>query len=117
MNAATRLTSSVLAVTSAAALATATPPANADSAKAYCVLSWHKSKMPPVEGPCIFSQRQGNANITFRQWAFDFPLAEDGKAYTRINREGDEAGPVFTREGRYTLSVYWRTPVREPGGW
>jgi hypothetical protein len=93
------------------------PVAHADSAKAYCVLSRHKSISAPEEGPCAFSQRQGNATIVFRHWAFDFPLAEDGKTYSRTNREGDEAGPVFTRKEQYTLSIFWRKPAREPGGW
>ena len=93
------------------------PVARADSAEAYCVLSRHNSTRAPQEGPCMFSQRQGNATIVFRHWAFDFPLAEDGKTYSRTNREGDEAGPMFTRKEQYTLSIFWRKPAREPGGW
>lgn len=112
-----RLVAAVFGLTSTFASLTALPLAHADSAQAYCVLSRHKSTSAPQEGPCIFSQRQGNANVVFGHWAFDFPLAEDGKTYTRTNREGEEAGPMFTRHGQYTLSIFWRKPAREPGGW
>jgi hypothetical protein len=91
-------------------------PVRADSATAYCVLSRHDHTLPIEQGPCQWSQRQGNASIRFRGWAFDFPNADEGKTYTRLNRVGDEAGPVFTREGLYTLSVTWRKPARDPGG-
>ena len=91
-------------------------PARADSATAYCVLSRHDHTIPIEQGACQWSQRQGNASIRFKGWAFEFPSAEEGKTYTRLNRAGAEAGPVFTREGKYTLSVYWRKPAREPGG-
>jgi hypothetical protein len=88
----------------------------ADSATAYCVLSRHDHTIPLEQGSCQWSQRQGNASIHFKGWAFEFPSSEEGRTYTRVNREGPEAGPVFTREGEYTLSVYWRKPAREPGG-
>ncbi len=91
-------------------------PAPADTALAYCVLSRHDHTIAIEQGPCQWSQRQGNASIRFRGWAFEFPSSEEGKTYTRRNREGAEAGPVFTREGQYTLSVYWRRPIQEPGG-
>lgn len=44
-------------------------------------------------------------------------LADSMQTYTRMNREGQEAGPVFTRAGKYTLSVYWQKPQREAGGY
>lgn len=112
-----RLVAAALGLTSTVASLAAPPLAHADSAQAYCVLSRHNSASAPAEGPCIFSQRQGNANVDFGHWAFDFPLSEDGKTYTRTNREGEEAGPMFTRHGQYTLSIFWRKPAREPGGW
>ena len=46
-----------------------------------------------------------------RQAACIEPANQDGKAYSRLNREGQEAGPVFTKPGQYTLSVYWRRPA------
>jgi hypothetical protein len=91
-------------------------PGRADTAAAYCVFSRHDHTAALEEGPCQWSQRQGNASIRFKDWAFEFPSSEEGRTYTRRNREGPEAGPVFTREGQYTLSVYWRRPAREPGG-
>ncbi len=36
--------------------------------------------------------------------------------YTRVNRQGQEAGPVFTKPGQYTLSVYWRKPAADAPG-
>jgi hypothetical protein len=92
-------------------------PSQADSAQAYCVLSWAKRGQPLEEGPCQWSQRQGNANILFKNQRFDFPAAEEGKTFTRTNRPGNEAGPVFSRQGKFTLSVYWRQPAKEKGGW
>ena len=113
----TRLIAATLGLASTVMTLAVLPAAQADSAKAYCVLSRNNSTSAPEEGPCIFSQRQGNANVAFGHWAFDFPLAEDGKTYTRTNRDGEEAGPMFTRNGQYTLSIFWRKPAREPGGW
>lgn len=113
----TRVIAATIGLTSTATCLANVPFAYADTAKAYCVLSRHQSKTEPEEGACTFSQRQGNANVVFRDWAFDFPLAEDGKTYIRTNRDGEEAGPVFRRKGQYTLSIYWRKPAREPGGW
>ncbi len=92
-------------------------PSQADSAQAYCVLSWAKRGHPLEEGPCQWSQRQGNAAILFKDQRFDFPAEEEGKTFSRANRAGNEAGPVFTRPGKYTLSVYWRQPAKEKGGW
>lgn len=91
-------------------------PARADSASAYCVLSRHDHTIPIEQGVCQWSQRQGNASIRFKGWAFEFPSSEEGRTYTRLNRAGAEAGPVFTREGQYTLSVYWSNPAAQPGG-
>lgn len=98
------------------ALAVSAGAVRADTAMAYCVLSRHDHTIPLEQGSCQWSQRQGNASIRFKGWAFEFPSAEEGRTYTRVNREGPEAGPVFTREGQYTLSIYWRRPAREPGG-
>lgn len=92
-------------------------PALADSMQAYCVKTGSHQKVAIKEGPCLFSQRQGNVTIQFNDRTFDFPLAEEGQTYTRMNREGQEAGPVFTRAGKYTLSVYWQKPQREAGGY
>lgn len=92
------------------------PAALADSAAAYCVLSNANSKTVPLQGPCRWTQRQGNVTITFQSRVYEFPVDQDGKTYTRVNREGQEAGPVFTRNGRYTLSVYWQKPAADSPG-
>ncbi len=97
-------------------------PALADSTKAYCTLSWHDETVqklhmavPRIEGPCDFSQYQGNAYVDdFNYYKFAFPSAEQGKTYQRKSTEG---GISFNREGQYTLNVFWEKPAREPGGW
>ena len=97
-------------------------PALADSTKAYCTLAWHDETVqklhmavPRIEGPCDFSQYQGNVYVDdFNYYKFAFPSAEQGKTYERDNRE---EGISFTREGRYTLNVFWEKPAREPGGY
>ncbi len=113
-----RMRRSVLAVSVAlgALSGTTTPAAWADSTAAYCVLSKANAKAIPQQGPCRWSQRQGNVSITFQSREYDFPADQDGKTYTRMNREGAEAGPVFTRKGQYTLSVYWRKPAADSHG-
>jgi hypothetical protein len=106
-------TASVVAVVFSATLA------RADSTEAYCVLSRHDHTAPIVRGACRWSQRQGNVNILFGHWAFRFDGSEEGRTYSRLNREGDEAGlsgPVFTREGHYTLSIYWHQPGKDSVG-
>lgn len=95
---------------------TMSPAAWADSSAAYCVLSKSNAKAAPQQGPCRWSQRQGNVSITFQSREYDFPAEQDGKTYTRMNRDGAEAGPVFTRKGQYTLSVYWRKPAADSPG-
>jgi len=110
--------SALVATAVLSSLATAiSPPAWADSTAAYCVLSKAKATMAPQQGPCRWSQRQGNVTIQFNAKTYDFPADQEGKAYTRLNRDGAEAGPVFTRKGQYTLSVYWRKPAADSPGY
>lgn len=92
------------------------PAAWADSTQAYCVLSKANAKTAPQQGPCRWSQRQGNVTIIFQSREYDFRSDQEGKTYTRMNRDGAEAGPVFTRQGQYTLSVYWRKPAADSPG-
>lgn len=92
------------------------PSAWADSTEAYCVLSKAHAKTVPQQGPCRWSQRQGNVTIMLHSREYDFRSDQEGKTYTRINRDGAEAGPVFTRTGQYTLSVYWRKPAADAPG-
>lgn len=108
------------AITSAAALFAVSEPfdppvAQADSTEAYCTLSWHDHTKAMIEGPCIFSQYQGNVYIDdFHYYKFAFPYGEDGKTYTRDNKSERIS---FNREGQYTLNVFWEKPAREPGGY
>ena len=105
----TTLTGAALALSSIAA------PALADSTKAYCTLSWHNHTTDKIEGPCIFSQYQGNVYVDdFNYYKFAFPSAEQGKTYERDSTEG---GISFNREGHYTLNVFWENSAREPGGY
>jgi hypothetical protein len=88
----------------------------ADSTAAYCVFSEAEGREALQQAPCRWSQRQGNVTITFQSRVYDFPADQEGKAYSRLNRQGPEAGPVFTKQGQYTLSVYWRKPAADAPG-
>lgn len=98
-------------------LCSMTAPAFADSTKAYCSLSYHEEAIkrmhiavPVMDGPCIFSQYQGNVYINdFNWYKFAFPYEDDGKAYIRIDKPG---GISFIREREYTLNVFWQKPLR-----
>ena len=87
-------------------------PARADSAHAFCRLSPHDHTATVTSGPCVFSQRQGNANVSFNGVQYDFPAKDDGKSYRRSN---EETGIRFHREGDYTLTVLWRQPGAQRG--
>ena len=98
----TTLTAAALAI---AALAV---PAQADSTKAYCMLTWDDTSKDSIKGPCTFSQYGGNAYVDdFNYYKFAFPSAEQGKTYERDNKE---SGISFQRKGQYTLGVFWYVP-------
>ena len=98
----TTLTAAALAIGTMAA------PAMADSTKAHCTLSWHDHTMDKIEGPCTFSQYQGNVYVdNFNFYKFAFPAAEQGKTYERDNKSERIS---FNREGQYTLNVFWEKP-------
>ena len=80
-------------------------PVQADSTEAYCQLSRHDHTLPLEGGQCIFSQRQGNVNITFNRTTYHFPANEQGTGY---QRSANAEGLRFNREGDYTLNVLWR---------
>ena len=83
-------------------------PAMANSTKAYCTLAWHDDSMPLIEGPCDFSQSEGNAYVDdFNYYKFAFPSAEQGKTYKRDNKSERIS---FNREGEYTLNVLLKKP-------
>lgn len=83
-------------------LAVATP-APADTVDAYCSLSWHDHSKAMVEGPCVFSQRQGNVTVSLRFYRFSFLAAEQGKTY---ERQHTAEKIRLNREGHYTLQVF-----------
>ncbi len=92
-------------------------PALADSTEATCILSRHDHTIPVEKGACRFSQRQGNVNVRFGDWAFSFPSAEQDKTYQRSNTT---EGIRFNREGQYTLQVLWdsaQAAIPKPQGW
>ena len=89
-----------------------TSPARADSREAFCRLSRHDHTIPVEESPCRFSQRQGNVNVEMgKRWAFRFASDADGKD---VQRENTATGIRFSREGHYTLSVFWQKPAPRP---
>ena len=95
----------------------AAPPARADSTTATCILSRHDHTLPREKGPCMFSQRQGNATVRFGRWVYDFPAAQQGRSF---ERSASSEGIRFNREGHYTLQVLWRPAAvasAKPKGW
>ena len=50
---------------------------------------------------CDFRQSGGNVQVWSDHWNFEFPYAEQGKTFIRINR----IPLTFTRTGQYTLEV------------
>ncbi|MEB3331575.1 MAG: hypothetical protein VKI83_03665 [Synechococcaceae cyanobacterium] len=102
----------IAVLTLAFATAALASPALADSTEAFCRLSRHDHTIPVEEGPCRFSQRQGNVNVEMgNRWAFRFDSDADGKDY---RRENTATGIRFSREGQYTLSVFWQKPAPRP---
>jgi hypothetical protein len=100
-----------LAATQAAAPAMAGGPAHT------CMLSRHDHTLAVEKGPCLFSERQGNVNVRFGPWAFQFPETEQGITYQRTT---SAEGIRFNREGHYTLQVIWRRSqdtLAKPRGW
>ena len=95
----------------------AVAPARADSTSATCVFSRHDHTVPVEQGPCTFSQRQGNVTVRFGERDFNFPSAEQDRTY---QRSASSEGIRFNREGQYTLQVLWRTAqaaMAKPPGW
>jgi len=95
----------------------AVAPARADSTSATCVFSRHDHTVPVEQGPCTFSQRQGNVTVRFGAQDFDFPSAEQNRTY---QRSASSEGIRFNREGQYTLQVLWRpaqAAIPKPPGW
>lgn len=108
-----------LVIAALGALAALAPAqAQADSTQATCVLSRHDHTIPVQQGPCSFSQRQGNVTVRFRDETFSFPSAQQGMGYQRTNAA---SGIRFNREGEYTLQVLWtaaqQATTSKPRGW
>ena len=96
----------------ALASAALSSPAWADSREAFCRLSRHDHTIPVEEGPCRFSQRQGNVTVEMgKRWVFRFASDADGKD---VQRENIATGIRFSREGHYTLTVFWQKPAPRP---
>ena len=76
----------------------AVAPARADSTSATCAFSRHDHTVPVQQGPCTFSQRQGNVTVRFGAQDFDFPSAEQNRTDQRSVNSG---GIRFNREGQY----------------
>ena len=81
----------------------AAPPARADSITATCILSRHDHTLPREKGPCMFSQRQGNATVRLGRWAFDFPAAEQGRSFERSEEISGTAVCILGQTVRATL--------------
>jgi hypothetical protein len=61
-------------------------------------------------GLSLFSQSQGNVNVQMgKRWAFRFDANQQGIGDQRENQDN---GLRFNREGDYTLSVCWRQALK-----
>ena len=86
--------------------------AEADSTTAWCVLfkAEENSTELPEPVPCQFSQRQGNATVSFADQLYEFPASEQGKTYQRDNHS---TGIGFSRPDDFTLVVFWNDPRQQ----
>lgn len=77
-------------------------PAAAEIVPSTCRLLTYNGPVTSVETfRCDFMQRGGNVLVNSAEHEFNFPAAEQGKTYIRIN-----AIPLrFTRTGAFTLEV------------
>ena len=77
-------------------------PASAEIVASTCRLLSYEGSITTVETfRCDFMQRFGNVTVFSPDREFNFPAAEQGKTYIRIN-----SIPLrFTRTGHYTLEV------------
>ena len=83
-------------------LFTLTSSAQAEIVKAECKLSKYGVSPLTEVFPCDFRQSMGNVQVWSKNWNFEFPAAEQGKSYVRIN-----ANPLsFHRIGLYSLFVF-----------
>ena len=57
-----------------------------------------------------FSQRQGNATVSFADQLYEFPASEQGKTYQRDNHS---TGIGFSRPDDFTLVVFWNDPRKQ----
>lgn len=91
----------------AAALHLAPLPCRADTAQAWCLLAQKGDDAPvPDLQRCVFSQRQGNADVTIGERQYRFPAAAAGQGYERSNNpDGLRFETPQTR-----LTVYWSDP-------
>ena len=108
-----RLLPLIALLSASAALA----PARADSTSATCVFSRHDHTVPVEQGPCTFSQRQGNVTVRFGAREFNFPSAEQNRTY---QQSASSEGIRFNREGQSTLQVLWLpapAALPKPPGW
>ena len=79
----------------------------AESANAYCTLSWHNSNKLAVRGPCFFRKDQVNVFIEDFDYKFGFPVSHPSATF---NNGRDPEILSFKREGHYTLRVYKEKP-------
>lgn len=98
--------------TAIAVAALTAPSASADTTHAFCSLSPHDHTAVIVSGPCIVSQMQGNADVSFKGESYRFLAKDEGKTYSRSQ---EEVGLRFQREGSYTLTVLWNPPGSKRG--
>jgi len=92
----------ILATLTAIAATLLTAPAIAEIRPSECRLIKYGDTNTVESFNCDFRQSGGNVQVWSARWNFDFPYAEQGKSFIRINR----MPLTFTRTGQYTLEVY-----------
>ncbi|AKN60031.1 hypothetical protein WB44_01590 [Synechococcus sp. WH 8020] len=76
-------------------------PAMAEISPSKCRLIRYGDTNTVETFNCDFRQAFGNVQVWSDRWNFEFPIAEQGKSFIRINR----IPLTFTRNGQYTLEV------------
>lgn len=81
--------------------------------KAYCLLSRHDDSLPIQRGPCAFRERDGDITVSMQpHGTFSFAANQHGISHEHADNAD---GIRFTREGEFTLQVFWRKPLQCSG--
>lgn len=81
--------------------------------EAYCLLRRHNDTLPIQRGPCAFRERDGDITVSMQpHGTFSFAANQHGISHEHADNAD---GIRFTREGEFTLQVFWRKPLQCSG--